>query len=283
MLILGRAQSGNTKQIFRGHTGPVTSIDFYNIPSAVTNIATTSTGSRQVLISGSWDRSIRIWDTQVTSIRRRISVAFSDHPQLRQTKTHLSTTIAHTDSIKALHVIPSLKLLVTASSDKDIRIWDLTTLETRDLAALVSLPTSMQDVESVASTTVAVEDGGKGSLSNINIPTGAAPPIAKPLDPLPFLLALKSHTRPIERLGSFPIPFASNSESTGHDPKKMGLISVDSMGAMKIWELTRSGNVVVEGVLRSEGRPHENGIFDFLIGEGEIWTGSFVVTPLLLI
>ena len=118
------------------------------------------------------------------------------------------------------------------------------------------------------------EGEGKGSLSKINIPTGAAPPVAQPLSPLPFLLALKSHTRPIERLTSFAIPFSANSESTGNDPNRVGLISVDSMGAMKIWEISREGEKVV-GVLRSEGRPHENGIFDLVVGEGEIWTGSF--------
>lgn len=198
----------------------------------------------------------------------------SDQLDSRQTKTHLSTTLAHTDFIKALTVVPSLKILVTASSDKDIRIWDLTTLETRDLTALVSLPTLANDPESVEPTTTPGENEGKGSLSHINIPTGAAPPVAKSLDPLPFLLALKSHTRPIERLSSFPIPYPAHSESTGNDPKRMGLISVDSMGAMKIWELTRSAEGKVDGILRNECRLHENGIFDLIVGEGEIWTGS---------
>lgn len=53
-------QSGKTQQIYRGHTGPVTSLDFYAVPLG-------GGKTRQVLISGSWDKSFRVWDIQVRS------------------------------------------------------------------------------------------------------------------------------------------------------------------------------------------------------------------------
>lgn len=55
-----RSQSGKTQQVYRGHTGPVTSLDFYAVPLA-------SGRTREVLISGSWDKSFRVWDVQVRS------------------------------------------------------------------------------------------------------------------------------------------------------------------------------------------------------------------------
>lgn len=58
------AQSGKSKQIYRGHLGPVTSLDFYTSPSI------NGKPGRELLISGSWDKSFRVWDTKV---RRSLS------------------------------------------------------------------------------------------------------------------------------------------------------------------------------------------------------------------
>ncbi|EAU88371.2 hypothetical protein CC1G_05137 [Coprinopsis cinerea okayama7 len=59
---------------------------------------------KQFLISGSWDKSIRVWDTQ--------------------TKEPLATTTdAHNDFVKTLLVIPTLRLLVSGGSDKIVRFW----------------------------------------------------------------------------------------------------------------------------------------------------------------
>lgn len=46
-------ESGKTKQLFRGHGGPVTSLAFH------------SSNGRELLVSGSWDKSFRVWDVQV--------------------------------------------------------------------------------------------------------------------------------------------------------------------------------------------------------------------------
>ncbi|KAJ7261379.1 WD40-repeat-containing domain protein [Mycena haematopus] len=90
-------QTGNTLQIYRGHTGPVTSIAFCDKDFSARD------GS--ILITGSWDKTIKLWDTD--------------------TKALISSTEAHSDFVKCLFVIPSLQLLVSGSSDKIVRFWDL--------------------------------------------------------------------------------------------------------------------------------------------------------------
>ncbi|KAM0754845.1 WD40 repeat-like protein [Meredithblackwellia eburnea MCA 4105] len=235
--------SGKTKQLFRGHTGPVTSLDFFS-----TKIQSTpQTPPREILVTGSWDKSIRVWDVQ--------------------TKSPISTTIAHTDFVKSLIVIPSLDIVVSGSSDKDIRVWDLSHLSsTVDFSSLQLQPSTLVPADA------APETAPSG--------TGAAPPSAKAVNPLPFLLSLKGHTRPIERLAYYQVQIAS--DSTGKDDADgqsrltnghVVLLSVDSLGTLKTWELWREGNEV-KGGLRTESRPHEIGIYDIVVGEGEIWTAS---------
>ncbi|KAJ7043238.1 WD40-repeat-containing domain protein [Mycena alexandri] len=90
-------QTGNTLQIYRGHTGPVTSVAFWDKDPL--------SGDGSILITGSWDKTIKLWDTD--------------------TKALISSTDAHSDFVKCLFVIPSLRLLVSGSSDKIVRFWDL--------------------------------------------------------------------------------------------------------------------------------------------------------------
>ncbi|KAJ7756862.1 WD40-repeat-containing domain protein [Mycena maculata] len=90
-------ETGNTLQIYRGHTGPVTSIAFCD------KVPFSADGS--ILITGSWDKTIKLWNTE--------------------TKALISSTDAHSDFVKCLFVFPSLQLLVSGSSDKIVRFWDL--------------------------------------------------------------------------------------------------------------------------------------------------------------
>ncbi|GJE86949.1 WD40 repeat-like protein [Phanerochaete sordida] len=90
-------ESGKTVQLFKGHTAPVTAIALWDKVS--------SSGDEKLMISASWDKTIKIWN--------------------RETKELLSSTDAHSDFVKALLVIPSLQLLVSSSSDKIVRFWDL--------------------------------------------------------------------------------------------------------------------------------------------------------------
>ncbi|KAG0213943.1 hypothetical protein BGX28_003121 [Mortierella sp. GBA30] len=114
-------ETGKTMKIFQGHTGPVTRVAVYH----------TYTGKER-LVTGSWDKTIRIWDTD--------------------TKECLATLKGHTDFVKALAVrtvliedssntatdaidVHSTKKkrigheLFSASYDGTILHWDLETFE----------------------------------------------------------------------------------------------------------------------------------------------------------
>ncbi|KAL1746961.1 WD40-repeat-containing domain protein [Schizophyllum fasciatum] len=90
-------ETGKILQVYSGHGGPVTSIAFAD---------GSSTSGNGILISGSWDKTIKLWNTADKSL--------------------ISSTDAHSDFVKTLFVVPSLNLLVSGGSDKIVRLWDLT-------------------------------------------------------------------------------------------------------------------------------------------------------------
>nr|ODN93050.1 cytoplasmic protein [Cryptococcus depauperatus CBS 7855] len=88
-------RSGKTVRMYRGHQGPVTSIA----------IATTAS-NQTVLFTGSWDKTIRVWD--------------ADSGEL------LHTLDGHGDFVKSLTLIPcSPPVLLSTSSDRTCRVWEL--------------------------------------------------------------------------------------------------------------------------------------------------------------
>ncbi|CAE7133482.1 unnamed protein product [Rhizoctonia solani] len=106
--------TGKSVQVYRGHTGPVTCLAFFKPES-----------DRTILLSGAWDQTIKAWDTETGNL--------------------LSTTKAHSDFLKTLLVIPHLKLLVSGSSDKRVKLWDL--------SVLISPATHTESLIQIGSTT----------------------------------------------------------------------------------------------------------------------------------
>ncbi|PFH49111.1 hypothetical protein AMATHDRAFT_76392 [Amanita thiersii Skay4041] len=114
-------ESGKTLQVYKGHTGPVTCLAFCNKSK-------NNPDDGKVLITGSWDQTIKLWDTD--------------------TKAMISSTQAHTDFVKSFLVFPSLQLLVSSSSDKTLRFWDLSNpTEPSPLPSLGSMSAHSRPVE----------------------------------------------------------------------------------------------------------------------------------------
>ncbi|KAJ3041499.1 hypothetical protein HDV00_009295 [Rhizophlyctis rosea] len=85
-------------KIFKGHTGPVTSV----------SVIYGASGEDEFIVTGSWDQTLRKWDVK--------------------TKSTIQTYTGHTDFIK--RVIATKTHIYSASSDSTIRKWDTTTGET---------------------------------------------------------------------------------------------------------------------------------------------------------
>ncbi|KAI0637110.1 WD40 repeat-like protein [Trametes polyzona] len=115
-------ETGKTLQLFKGHTAPVTSLAFVDREPG--------SGKGDLLVTGSWDKTIKVWDVE--------------------TKELISTTPAHSDFVKALLVIPSLRLLVSSGSDKIVRFWDLSTVaDGAPLTSVGALTDHTRPVESL--------------------------------------------------------------------------------------------------------------------------------------
>ncbi|KAI0781081.1 WD40 repeat-like protein [Trametes elegans] len=115
-------ETGKTLQLFKGHTAPVTSLAFVDREPG--------SGKAELLVTGSWDKTIKVWDIEKKEL--------------------ISSTEAHTDFVKALLVIPSLRLLVSSGSDKIVRIWDTSNIaDGRPLISVGFLTDHKRPVESL--------------------------------------------------------------------------------------------------------------------------------------
>ncbi|KAH9951290.1 WD40 repeat-like protein [Amylocystis lapponica] len=116
-------ETGKSRNTFRGHSAPVTCLAFFD--------KELGSAAQDVMVSGSWDKTIKVWD-----VERR---------------TLILSTPAHSDFVKALLVIPSLRLLVSGSSDKIVRFWDLSTYQDgKALTSVGSISAHTRPVESFA-------------------------------------------------------------------------------------------------------------------------------------
>ncbi|KAH9824000.1 WD40-repeat-containing domain protein [Melampsora americana] len=227
-------KTGSVKGTFKGHAGPVTSIAICDMH--------TPQGLRKLLITGSWDKTVKVWDIE--------------------TQIQLSSSGAHQDFVKSVEMIQGLGLFASGSTDRDILLWDIkTAVDTYDWAqinaehrarksasrnarcqdrmATVAPVVASADVpkESSIKTSDTSEIEAEGSNGSSSKPT--PPPLYEPILRVGML---KSHTRPVDALACHPIcsikdaSIEGNSLPQGRDTQKPHLlVSGDTMGALKVW------------------------------------------------
>ncbi|KAK8843940.1 hypothetical protein IAR55_006732 [Kwoniella newhampshirensis] len=132
-------RTGKTIKLYKGHQGPVTTVALYDVKG--------QDGSRWLaLFTGSWDKTIRVWH--------------ADSGEL------LHTLEGHTDFVKSLTVLPtSPPRLLSTSSDRTCRLWDLSPLSTPEKTAPRSVQTIKEHTRPVECATYRVELDGSGRPS----------------------------------------------------------------------------------------------------------------------
>ncbi|KIM57064.1 hypothetical protein SCLCIDRAFT_29121 [Scleroderma citrinum Foug A] len=136
-------ETGHVLQIYRGHTAPVTCLAFYKDVK--------DTRGTKMLITGSWDKA-RDKDHTYADRSSPVPSRRSKYGIPRSSKALLCTTDAHDDFLKSMLVIASVKLLVSSSSDKTIRFWDLgDAVERKAITPIGSLSAHTRPVECLAS------------------------------------------------------------------------------------------------------------------------------------
>jgi len=265
-------KSGKVKATFRGHAGPVTSL-------ALFTHAISTTQKRKILFTGSWDKTIKTWDIE--------------------TQVLLSTTTGHVDFVKCIHMIPTLGLLVSGSTDRDLRLWGFKqSIELFDWAEIDAESQRRKRAKSEANRAkteaeIAAEDAiedvpaGLPAFNSPSLNTRANWPTAM-YDPMVCLGILKSHTRPIDSISSYPTVCATEEETYSARKNRTApylLLSADSMGTLKVWLVPSTNLQAAKAVLDSTSWPHKTTINDMQIGcdvrdemehetRAQLWTAS---------
>ncbi|KAL1413263.1 hypothetical protein Q8F55_001018 [Vanrija albida] len=135
-------QTGKTRMLYKGHKGPVTSLSLHQVQGDKAWLA---------LFTGSWDKTIRVWDALSGDL--------------------VGVLEGHSDFVKSVTVLPTVPpLLLSTSSDRTFRLWDLSPLEKREL------PTVRQTVKEhtrpVESATFEVSSHAEPTERTVDVWTG---------------------------------------------------------------------------------------------------------------
>ncbi|SPO38600.1 uncharacterized protein PSFLO_04078 [Pseudozyma flocculosa] len=243
-------ETGKTAVIFRGHSAPVPTFDIVRVGGS-TGGGREST--REVLVTGSWDKSIKVW-----SIPSHGTTVESAATPLRP-KPILTQPQAATDFIKAVHCFRSQgrDFVLSAGSDKTVRCWHLT--------PLLEWTGALSEADWTRICTTGTSEGERATMPDIEV-----------------VAMLREHTRPINCLGSVPPPprlDASAEADADAEGGQTTLFSADSMG--RIFEMvlnlpasldnasaTATASAASRGSLtiRRELRAHETAIYDLRAG-----------------
>ncbi|POV98531.1 hypothetical protein PSTT_14364, partial [Puccinia striiformis] len=261
-------KSGKVTATFRGHAGPVTSL-------AIFTHAITTHQTRKILFTGSWDKTIKSWDIEVSRLGFPLRALHLRTRRLWATIDHIrsfngviqdaSPTIDHpamsTSSNRSISCLPAVPRT---------GIYDCGTSNSR--SRRLTGPTLMHNTTH--------ERRPKSRQIGRKWP-GAM------YDPMACVGILKSHTRPIDTLNSHPTVCQTEEETyskSNSDTSPHLLISADSMGTLKIW-LVPANLQTAQTVLDSTSWPHKTSITDIQIGceirhdidhqtSAQLWTAS---------
>ncbi|PGH30767.1 elongator complex protein 2 [[Emmonsia] crescens] len=101
--------------LLTGHSDEVNAVKFYTLPSS-------HGGSRHFLITGSADRTIRVWRRQDNNSKSTPSITSST---ARPSFTHVATLHGHESSINCIGVARGSELFVSGAADGTVRVWRL--------------------------------------------------------------------------------------------------------------------------------------------------------------
>jgi len=107
---------------------------------------------RHLLFTGSWDKTIKIWELEASC-----RLAIADY----KSGVLLNTLVGHTDFVKSLTLLP--RHLVSTSSDRTIRLWDLGTIAQLGINSVQTVQTIKLHTRPVDRSVSATRETGKSS------------------------------------------------------------------------------------------------------------------------
>ena len=129
-----------------GHTAAVGAVSFGSKPHPY--LAQNSGSMHPLLLSGSQDRTIKVWDMRNAIYEANIDEADNDNMRLQDVppvSLKVRTSVhAHDKDINAIVVAPNDKLCASASQDKSIKLWTLDSLNRNTSNATLHLKATLK-------------------------------------------------------------------------------------------------------------------------------------------